>query len=389
MGNESITFLDRLVNGLADKGMEIIIASPRKPHQERFLHSERINYLWAPNWEGSALSRILNFLALCILRLPVKRFQWLRQQVAAQSSFKGKFMELHRLLPFTRVRADILYFPWNSAAMGYRGLYSLGIPVVVSCRGSQVNIRPHTNGGETYRMQFKESMENAAAVHCVSHDILNEASKLGLDPLKAVVIHPAVDPAFFQPLKKRMPKKIFTIITTGSLIWTKGYEYALLAIHELIRKGVDCRLEIIGAGPEEERLLYTRHDLGLEKQVTLYGKLSPEKVVERLQQADAFLLSSLSEGISNAVLEAMSCGLPVVTTDCGGMREVVTDGVEGFVVPLRDPQTMAGKLLQLDRDPSLRDRIGQAARERVIRDFDLKDQFNAFHELFTTIARKQ
>jgi len=98
-----------------------------------------------------------------------------------------------------------------------------------------------------------------------------------------------------------------------------------------------------------------------------------------------FLLSSLSEGISNAALEAMACGLPVVTTDCGGMREAVTDGIEGFVVPVRDPEAMAEALLRLWKDPELRRRMGEAARERVLREFRLDQQISAFLALFKDV----
>ena len=117
------------------------------------------------------------------------------------------------------------------------------------------------------------------------------------------------------------------------------------------------RFEIIGDGPDRQRVLYTIHDLGLQECVRLLGKLAPDEVLHRLQQADAFLLSSLSEGISNAALEAMACGVPVVTTDCGGMREAVTDGEEGFVVPVRDAESMANALMKLAGDAGLRERM--------------------------------
>ena len=68
----------------------------------------------------------------------------------------------------------------------------------------------------------------------------------------------------------------------------------------------------------------------------------------------------------------MSCGLPVVVTDCGGMKEAVTDGVEGFVVPVRDPEAMADALLQLFKDSELRAKMGKAARQRVIKEFPAK-----------------
>ena len=85
----------------------------------------------------------------------------------------------------------------------------------------------------------------------------------------------------------------------------------------------------------------------------LLGALPPVAVRDRLRQSDVFVLPSLSEGFCNAAVEAMACGLPVVMTNCGGVREGVADGVEGFIVPVRDPEAMAAAIERLAKDPAL------------------------------------
>jgi glycosyltransferase involved in cell wall biosynthesis len=153
-------------------------------------------------------------------------------------------------------------------------------------------------------------------------------------------------------------------------MWRKGYEYLLLAVRQVVDSGVDVVLEIADYdGPERERAEYTISELGLEDHVVILGKLPPEKVREALWRCDVFVLSALSEGISNAVIEAMACGVPVVTTDCGGMKEAVTDGIEGFVVPKRDPSSLADAIKKLASDPALRATMGMAGRKRVELDF--------------------
>jgi colanic acid/amylovoran biosynthesis glycosyltransferase len=263
----------------------------------------------------------------------------------------------------------------------------LGIPVVVSCRGSQVNIRPHLPGQETYVQALRTSLQQAAAVHCVSSDIQQSVIGLGVSPDRCRVIHPAVDPEFFSPPAYPPDNQRFSLISTGSLIWRKSYETMITALKHLVDAGIDAELHIIGEGPERQHILYTIHDLGLQERVTLHGHLAPNKVRDQLQNADCFVLSSLSEGIANAGLEAMSCDLPVVTTNCGGMREAITDGVEGFIVPLRDPHAMATALHKLGCDPTLRSRMGAAGRSRVIADFKLEDQISAFLSLLRTISK--
>jgi glycosyltransferase involved in cell wall biosynthesis len=101
-----------------------------------------------------------------------------------------------------------------------------------------------------------------------------------------------------------------------------------------------------------------------------------------MRRSDIFLLPSLTEGLSNAGVEAMGCGLPVVMTDCGGAREGVTHGVEGFIVPLWDPVAMGEALLLLARETETRRRMGRAARERVLREFTGERHVREFVRLF-------
>jgi glycosyltransferase involved in cell wall biosynthesis len=88
----------------------------------------------------------------------------------------------------------------------------------------------------------------------------------------------------------------------------------------------------------------------------------------------------MSEGISNAVMEAMSMQLPVVCTDAGGMNELICDGHDGFLVPVLDPAALADKLLLLASDPELGKALGQRARQKILNDFSLDRQRNVYRE---------
>lgn len=382
LGTSEVTFLKRLVEGLAGQGVHITISSSRQEVIKGF-PQDKVDWLWAPNWHGPVILRLLRILFMAINAFPLKRRSWLKRLLRNEKSARDKLAAIYRYLPFARGHCDVIYFPWNSTAIGYIGLFDLGIPVVLSCRGSQVNIRPHLEGQERYVALLKQTFERAAAVHCVSEDILANAVALELNPDKAVVIRPAVDPTRFSPPIDYPQNDPIRLITTGSLIWRKGYEYLLMALRQLKDKGLTAELQIIGEGKDRDRIMFTSQDLGIFDQVILRGNLPPAEVINCLRQADIFVLSSLSEGISNAVLEAMSCGLPVVTTDCGGMREAIRDGVEGFVVPVRDPEALAEALQKLALDANLRKQMGQVGRERVIAQFDAQSQIESFITMFT------
>jgi colanic acid/amylovoran biosynthesis glycosyltransferase len=384
----SETFLRRLIAGLADAGVAVTVASAKRPQGM----AGRVHWLATPSWEASAPARLARLAGLAaragarggrdlkVLAPSVRKVAGLAQRLRAWN----------QLLPYAGGHWDIIYFPWNSHAIGCLPVFDLGHPVVISCRGTQVSVAPHIPARQEIRTGLRETFRRAAAVHCVSQATLKDACQLGLDPAKATVIRPAVEPEFFRPsTTPRRNDGVFSVVTVGTLIWIKGHEWALQAIRRLADRGLNVRLDIIGDGPDRPRVLYTIADLNLQDRVQCLGSQAPEEVLRRIQQADAFLLSSLSEGISNAALEAMACGVPVVTTHCGGMSEAVTDGVEGFVVPLRDAEAMAAALLRLAGDSALRQRMGQAARARVEREFRLSRQIGQWLQLFSNVFDKK
>jgi len=383
------TFIERKVRGLAEQGVEVTVCTPAGNARSQGTPDHVHVVAFGGYRPVRALVRTALQFAGKALRHPHavgRAWRLVRADASGQLQACLKYLDI---VPLIGHRPDLIHFEWNSAAVSYGFLAELlQCPFIVSCRGSQVQIAPHNPHRRTFVDGMVATFKRAAAVHCVSDAIKQEAIKLGLDPAKAWVIRPAVDPNFFFPAPaERRADSTLHIVTTGALIWRKGYEYALLAVRRLVEQGVPVHFEIIGDGPERQRVLYTLDDLHLHGHVHLLGRLSPEAVRDRLQRADVFLLASLSEGIANAALEAMACGLPVVTTDCGGMREAVTDGVEGFVVPVRDPAAMAEALQKLASDADLRAAMGARARERILREFTLEQQIGQFLALYAAYAR--
>jgi len=379
------TFLARLLAGLSGRGFELTIAGPTRPRDKRF---RELGFRWLslPSWNRPWPLRLLGAVRV-VSAAAVRAAPDLARRLgrAASMTGGGRVDRLVQIAPFAGRRWDLIYFPWNASAIAMLPLFDLGMPVVVSCRGSQLNVAPHNPTRASIREGLKETFRRAALVHCVSQNIHEEARRYGLDPAKAQIIRPAVDTAFFCPADPEVSRssvpRPFRIITTGNLIWRKGHEFALTAVAQLKARGVPVRFEIVGEGPERQRVSYTVRDLGVGDTVELPGHLGAEQIRDRLRRADAFFLSSVSEGISNSVLEAMACGLPVVTTDCGGMREAVDDRVEGIVVPPRESRAMADALEVLAGDAELRGRMGRAARARAVRDFDARGQLDCWEEL--------
>src|SRR5262249_41131951 len=164
----------------------------------------------------------------------------------------------------------------------------------------------------------------------------------------------------------------------------KGYDYGLEAIALLRDVDVYCEYRIIGDGEYLEALAFAAHQLGLTG-VEFMGATSRVVVREQMRRADVLLHSAVSEGFCNAVTEAASMCLPVVCSDADGLPENVLDGITGFIVPRRDPRSLSERIVELAESPELRQRMGCAARQRVLTRFRLEDQITAFSDLYEDV----
>lgn len=281
--------------------------------------------------------------------------------------------------------ADVVYFEAANVAAEHAAILDLLPPKVVMCTGSDVRVLPDRS--PWLARALPGVFAAMSSVVCRSHDLRDWAERRGAPSSRTVVLHPAVDSRVFTP-PDRPPRgdTALRLVSVGRLHWIKGYEFAIEAVAQARASGIDCTLTIVGPDTgARDSLEYAIRDRGLDGVVTLAGSRSAAGVRAALARADAFALSSVGEGASRAALEAMAMGLPVVTTDAGGMREIVTDQVDGLVVPRRDPTALAHAFTTLARDPGRRCRMGLAARARA-EDFAIGPQIAAVDELLRAAA---
>ena len=183
----------------------------------------------------------------------------------------------------------------------------------------------------------------------------------------------------------RMPDEAPLAVSIGRLDEAKGLGYLVAAWQKVIAVHPDARLWLVGEGPRRKRLEAQIVDLDLLGRVFLAGVY--DSVEELLAAADLFVLPSREEGPSLAITEAMGAGLPIVTTDVPGNRELVTDGRHGLLVPGRDVEAMGTAVLRLLDEPDLAARLGTAARDLVQTRFSLARMVDAHLDLFESLAR--
>ena len=161
--------------------------------------------------------------------------------------------------------------------------------------------------------------------------------------------------------------------TVGNVTPQKGMEYFFQAAQIILSSHPDCRFLIVGDNTSHrdynEKILAQIQRLELSPERLIFTGALPD--VSHHPVMDIKLITSLWEGVPTAVLEAMASGLPVVTTDVGGLREVVGDGERGFVVPSRDPAASAAAALRLLDNDRLRREMAQRARRHAVEHFDV------------------
>jgi len=336
---KTTAFINRLIEGLVSSGVDIYVLGfnedlkqPLKNVKYVSLGSSQSHFKFARTsikWSfvGSRLFKTLKLLV------------------------KGRKSELKQLnlsAALEHIQPDIVHVQWVShISLFEEHLNKKQFKFILSQRGYQTNVRPFVNAENNSYLQ--EMLPKFDGFHSVSKAISIEGDRIYSSPNKVdQVVYTGLDLSKFNFQPQVVKNDKLQLVSVGRSHWIKGYEYALKACALLNKQGIDFKYTIIGAAGDEE-LLFLIDDLGLQDHVTLTDKLPQAKVFELMQKSDLLLLPSLEEGIANVAVEAMALGCPVISTDCGGMQELITHDEEGWIVPIRDPEAMADQILEFSQ----------------------------------------
>lgn len=262
-------------------------------------------------------------------------------------------------------------------------LYREILPALVArrLRGSPIVVRLACGGayGDVARLLTKPDgklmlrlARRADAMISLSQQITQELLEQGFDPARIVEIPNGVDIHRFRPVsaqeRARLRRELHLpegqlVLYVGRLHYQKGLESLLRAWKDVSQSQPQAHLLLVGQGPEGEKLEKLAAELGLSASLHFPGHVEP--ILPYMQASDVFVLPSFFEGLSNALLEALACGLPVVTTNIGGTCEVVRPEVDGLLIEPGDVPALADALGRVLGDAALAERLGAAGRRRV------------------------
>jgi glycosyltransferase involved in cell wall biosynthesis len=202
-----------------------------------------------------------------------------------------------------------------------------------------------------------------------------------------VRVGPLPDPAATAAARARLglPENSFVVGNVARLTAQKAQHVLLEAFAKLLETQPRAQLVIVGGGPREQELRDLAADLGVADSVLFTGLR--RDVPDLLPAFDVTCLSSVHEGVPIAAIESMAASIPVVATDCGALRDIVEQGVYGYVVPVGDAEALAARLDRLAEDPALRERLGAAARKQVQDRYTIEHTARGYEALLTELMR--
>jgi len=293
-------------------------------------------------------------------------------------------IKLKNIAKEQKIEGVIIFFSFPCGPLGLLCWYLCQVPYIISLRGSDV---PGSEASLNFlhwlltplrRWIFRKSFQIVA-----NSEGLKKLSEEA-DPFSVKVIPNGVDTAFFSPPQsQRDAKDPFQFLFVGRLQLQKNINIILNQIAELKKEtNFPFLLHLVGGGEQKEELLRQAEKLGVSQQLIWHGWVDKDSLVSIYHQVDCLLNPSLGEGMPNAVLEAMACGLPIIASQVPGNNELVEHGETGFLVNLEAPEKFREVMKAYMECPEKAYQMGGEAQKKVESQFSWEKTANAYLNLF-------
>jgi len=307
----------------------------------------------------------------------------------------GTIFTIMAVMKLTRLQPDIVH------------AYEILTPSSIATLSKRINRHPVLvkilrggARGDIYKLKrrpfwesyFQNLKRNVDAFLVISNEIDQELAALNVPKEKRVFLPNGVNTQRCTPVseeeKRKLREKLFLplqatiVIYVGRLVPEKCVDHVLKIWHDIRSKYPDAFLLIVGEGEEEQRLR-KMHVEGVQ----FTGQVTD--AVPYLQSADLFVLPSSTEGLSNSMLEAMSCGLPVVATSVGGAPDVIQHNVSGYLIPPDNVDSLRSGLEKLLENEGFRFTLGSNARSRIVSHFSLDSIAERLVSLYRHLLKKK
>ncbi len=364
-------FFWREIEALEGLGVDVTVFSTRKP----------VRGLIAHNWSQEAIRRT-TYLALP--RLADVLLSWAAlAAILPWKDLRAGGVSLLKDLILSAPAARRLRRECRRGGIGHVHVHSCGRAALIAALARRM-------GGPTYSLTLHGPLSDygsgqgfkwrhASFATVITRKLLDELQvALGPDLPDRIVIRPmGVDTEVLQrpePYQPATPGGPIRVFSCGRLNVVKGHQDLMQAVRQLVEAGLDIRLEIAGEDDDGGSGYHAELDqriraLDLADRVRLLGAVDADQVKNKLLSAHVFALASWHEPLGVAYMEAMSCGVPTIGTDAGGVGELIEDGLNGLLVPPKQPDELASAIRRVVEDPVLANALSVAGRDRVVQTF--------------------
>jgi len=269
-----------------------------------------------------------------------------------------------------KIDPDVLHAHYVSHYGMYGALTGFK-PFVVSAWGDDVLTEPERSRIKRHVVRYV--LRKADAITCDAVHMRDAMLRLGAVPESINLINYGVDTIKFSPRRKSEEIKTKlgiqdspTVISLRNLDPQYDVESLINSIPLVLKEIPESKFLIAGRGSEENRLKELAQSLGVSENTLFVGFIKNDELPNFLTSIDVYVSTSLSDaGISAATAEAMACAIPIVITDVVDNRKWVDDGVSGFVVPIKDPKSLADRIIRLLKNEDLRRKFGMISRKII------------------------
>jgi len=344
-------FIKKMAILLKDEGYEISIVTPKIYGGSHYFEEQN----------GIKVYRF-PFFARDKLLIEHKKIPYLRMILYYITGF---FLTIYAMF---RDKCNLIHVHWAipTGLIGVLAGSLLKKPVIVTIHGSDLRMAVETTG--FLRKVFVSVCKKASYLNCVSGVQKNELGQLGISNRKITVLPMGVDGTFLAKGQYRKTESNcgpFTILSNRNLLPIYNVSLLIRAIPMVLKEEPDTKFLIAGEGSEREVLEREAKDLHIYSCIRFLGRVAHEEMPKLLSQADIYVSTSLYDGTSVSLLEAMGSGAFPVVTDIPSNREWITNAENGFLVPTGDECILAGKIVEAIRNKELLVEANEKNREFI------------------------
>jgi glycosyltransferase involved in cell wall biosynthesis len=396
--NRSETFVYREVRELRRRGWDVPTVSlndPKEPGLPEFADLETGNTIVYGSGAGATILAMLAEAITHPIRAARTKITALFDAISPGEplSFRNRLKTIvqglagigvARKLRKAGVKHVHCHFAHAPSSVGMYAAMQLGVPF---------SFTGHANDLFQRRALLSRKLKRASFVACISEWHRTFYESAGAEVAKCHVIRCGVPVSEWTPRDLLHSRKPIEVLTVCRLVEKKGVDTLLRGLHDFAsRSGKEFHLTIAGDGEESSKLKALADELKISASCEFLGAVSNDRVRELLSNANYFALPCRTDshgdrdGIPVVLMEAMACGVPVISGDLPAIRELITHGQSGMLVDGTKPEETAKALMQLEDDEQLRARVAAGARARVEKEFSLEENVTRLEKHFVGCA---